>query len=218
VRRTGNPVRLPPGSTRNGIAVKREARPRLLILGGSGGSGPLNRAVPGALARLASHLPGWRVLHQAGRGAVEPVRDRYAKLGLSVEVEGFLPDLPDALSDADLAICRAGGTTLAELAATGVPAATVPFARAADDHQRRNAEVFAAAGACLLVDERADAESLDERLSTALRGLLSGPARRAAMAASMRRLAQPRAAGDVAGIVLDLAKPRPVSSAVRPAA
>jgi len=218
VRLTGNPVWLRPSLGSATTPLPGGFRPRLLVLGGSGGSGSLNRAVPDALARTASRMRGWRILHQTGRGEVEPVRVRYAKLGLHAEVAEFLFDVPGELADADLAVCRAGGTTLAELAAAGVPAVVVPFPRAADDHQGRNAQAFAAGGACLIVDEQDNAASLPERLATALAGPLSGTVRRAAMSAAIRRLSRPRAADEVAAIVLDRLGKREVRANVRPAA
>ena len=97
------------------------------------------------------------------------------------------------LSRAELVICRGGGTTLAELAAAGVPAIVCPFIRAADDHQRRNAEVFAAAGACHLVGARSSSEPLSVQLSVALSELLDDVRQRPAMAAAMLGLARPAA-------------------------
>ncbi len=221
VRLTGNPVRWPiaPGLSLGGNPKSDSRhRPRLVVLGGSGGSGPLNQVVPEALGRLVSRLGGWRILHQAGRGDFEAIRLRYARFGLKAEVVGFLPDMPQVLADADLAVCRAGGTTLAELAVAGVSAVVVPFSQAADDHQRRNAEAFAAEGACLLVDERPGAEPFAQRLATAVCGLLAGPARRAAMSRAMRRLGRPQAAAEVAEVVLPWLVGGEAGSRVRSAA
>jgi UDP-N-acetylglucosamine--N-acetylmuramyl-(pentapeptide) pyrophosphoryl-undecaprenol N-acetylglucosamine transferase len=103
---------------------------------------------------------------------------------------------------ADLVICRAGATTLAELAAAGRPAVLVPFPAATDDHQRKNAQVFADAGAAVVMDER---DLTVERLATVTRDLLADPARREAMATAMRGLARPDAARRIVDCALELA-------------
>jgi UDP-N-acetylglucosamine--N-acetylmuramyl-(pentapeptide) pyrophosphoryl-undecaprenol N-acetylglucosamine transferase len=198
VRLTGNPVRAAAAPPR------RTDCPRLLVLGGSNGSRALNESLPAALAAVGWQLDGWNVLHQAGRADAEATRRRYRGLGVEAEVAEFLADVPGALADADLAVCRSGGTTLAELAAAGVPALLVPYPHAADDHQRRNAEVFAAAGACRVVDERDGPGSLGERMATVLEELLSDASGRRVMSRAMRRLSRPEAAATVADLVLGL--------------
>jgi len=208
VRLTGNPVRnadfrsLQDFGSR--VRPARGDRPRLLVLGGSNGSRALNESLPAALAAVGRQLDGWDVLHQAGRADADATRRRYRELGVEAEVVGFLADVPGALADADLAVCRSGGTTLAELAAAGVPALLVPYLHAADDHQRRNAEVFAAAGACRVLDERGGPGSFGGRMAGVLGELLSDATRRRVMSRAMRRLGRPEAAATVADLVLGL--------------
>jgi UDP-N-acetylglucosamine--N-acetylmuramyl-(pentapeptide) pyrophosphoryl-undecaprenol N-acetylglucosamine transferase len=208
VRLTGNPVRnadfrsLQDFGSR--VRLARGDRPRLLVLGGSNGSRALNETLPAALAALGWQLDGWDVLHQAGRADADATRRRYRDLGLRAEVVGFLADVPGTLVEADLAVCRSGGTTLAELAAAGVPALLVPYPHAADDHQRRNAEVFAAVGACRVLDERGGPGSLGQRMAGELGELLSDASGRRAMSRSVRRLGRPEAAATVADLVLGL--------------
>jgi len=229
VRLTGNPVRAaaaPPRRTdwqsvpcrttgcqsvprpladSDGLAIRpTAARPRLLVLGGSGGSRALNEALPAALAALGRSADGWGIMHQAGRAGALATRERYRHFGVDAEVVEFLADLPGALMDADLAVCRSGGTTLAELAAAGVPALLVPYPHAADDHQRHNAAAFAAAGACRVVDERRGADPLAERTSRVLDELLSDASLRQDMSRAMRRLARLEAAAVVADLVLGI--------------
>ena len=189
-------------------AARREGMPparQLLILGGSGGAQSLNQHVPAALERLGSLLAGWRIVHQSGQAQFDSTRQRYAQFNLPAKVVPFVDDMPALLQATDLAICRAGGTTLAELAVAGVPAVLLPYPYAVDDHQRRNADLFAAAGACLLLDEREVSGALASRLSGTLRPLLVSAPRRQSMAAAMRRLAHPDAAWDVATLVRQLA-------------
>ena len=200
-------------------------RPRrqLVILGGSGGAQTLNETMPRALHRLRSVLPGWKIVHQAGDRGFQQTRELYRMFRIEATVVPFVSETPGGsgqtgmscllgrtgmsalLAESDLAVCRAGGTTLAELAAAGVPAVLLPYPHAADDHQRKNAEALAAAGACLMIDERECPDSLDRRLADAIGGLAADPAKRSAMAAAMHRLARPNAARDVADRILEIA-------------
>jgi UDP-N-acetylglucosamine--N-acetylmuramyl-(pentapeptide) pyrophosphoryl-undecaprenol N-acetylglucosamine transferase len=199
---TGNPIRR---GFRGPALPGRPARPQLLVLGGSGGSHCLNHGVPLALARLGDRLAGWEILHQAGPSEAPATRALYDRLRVAATVADFLDDMPTALAGATLAVSRAGGSTLAEMAACGVPAVLVPFARAARDHQRRNAEVFAAAGGAVVVDEEIGPGSLADRLAAALAGLVADHAGRQRMSAAMGRLARPGAAESVAWLVRSLA-------------
>ena len=128
----------------------------------------------------------------------------YEKLGLRAVVRAFVADLPALLPASHLAVCRAGGTTLAEIAAAGLPAVLLPYPHAADDHQRKNAEVFVAAGGAALLDEREVPDRLDDPLAALLAALATRPERRAAMAAAMRGMSRPQAAADVAALVWSL--------------
>lgn len=168
----------------------------LYITGGSLGAAALNQAVPHALRRVLPLLRRWRIVHQTGTADEQATRRRYAEAGISATVAAFV-DPPPALAENDLAICRAGGLTLAELAATGTPAIIVPYPHACDDHQRHNAAAYIAAGACRGLEQT----TLADTLPAALRGILSDADRRAAMSAAMRTLARPRAAADIAELV-----------------
>jgi UDP-N-acetylglucosamine--N-acetylmuramyl-(pentapeptide) pyrophosphoryl-undecaprenol N-acetylglucosamine transferase len=150
VRVTGNPVRQVGPWPARASSDKR----RLLVLGGSQGSESLNTAVPRALARLQPELARWSILHQAGEAGVTAVTHLYAEFGLAAHVTPFVENLPYVMAHCHLAISRAGGTTLAELAAAGLPAMLVPYPSASDDHQRCNAEVYASRGGCRIVDGR----------------------------------------------------------------
>ena len=199
---TGNPVRVAHRKPRSANSEKL-----LLILGGSGGARELNEHVPSALAQCRASLAGWSVVHQCGASAVETTRAAYDHVGVPAEIQPFVIDLLSLVSRADLAVCRGGGTTLAELAAAEVPAIVCPWAGAADDHQLRNAEVFLSLGACRLIDTRETASALDARLAEALGELMSNESARRDMALAMRRLANPTAALLVAEVIRETISP-----------
>ena len=205
VRATGNPIRpgfarRPDAGSARGNGEKPAGR-QLVILGGSAGASALNENVPPALSRIRPRLEGWRVLHQSGTAQFEVTRQRYRDLGLPAAVVPFVEDMAGLLSGSHVAVSRAGGTTLAELAAAGVPAVLVPYPHAADDHQRINAEAFASEGGCLVLDERECPGKLDQALAEVLSGLVTNPETAARMAASMRRIARPDAARHAAELI-----------------
>ena len=148
---TGNPVR--PEFFDHAPAAPPDGPPRVLIFGGSQGAHAINMAMVEAAPRLAAHPGGLAVTHQTGERDLERVRDGYRRAGLAARVEPFLFAMDREMKAADLVICRAGATTLAELTAAGTPAVLVPLPTAADDHQRKNAEVLAAAGAAELLEQ-----------------------------------------------------------------
>ncbi len=192
---TGNPVRAEftsIGPSPNG------ARLALLVFGGSRGARSINRAMVAALPRLAAMTPPPRVVHQTGPEEHHSVAGAYAEHpGLDADVRPFLDDMPVRLADADLVVCRAGATTLAELAAAGRPAILVPFPFAADDHQRANAEAVRDAGAALMIEDR----NLDgARCAAEIAALASDRPRRLGMAAAARTLARPDAARRIADV------------------
>jgi UDP-N-acetylglucosamine--N-acetylmuramyl-(pentapeptide) pyrophosphoryl-undecaprenol N-acetylglucosamine transferase len=206
LRVTGNPIRRirPSSGSLRGRTAASSAADRdgqLLVLGGSRGARSLNENVPRAVYKAADRMAGWQILHQSGEADLSATRQLYHKLGVRAVVRPFVVDLPGALAASDLAVCRAGGTTLAELAAAGLPAILLPYPQAADDHQRKNADVFVQAGGALLLDERDLPGRPDDHLAEALASLAVQSDRRAFMAAAMHSLARPRAAADVAALV-----------------
>ncbi len=206
VRVTGNPIRtqfVSAYSTAMQSRLEDHGRPRrLLVLGGSGGSKMLNEQVPLALYKAGTALEGWRIIHQTGERNAPATRALYQKLGLRATVGSFINNMAGMLLNCDLAITRAGGTTLAELAACGVPTLLVPFPRAADDHQRKNADVFSSAGAARTLDEREIAGRFDNALAAHVVELVTHSALRLRMAQAMLRLARPTAAAEVATAIL----------------
>ncbi len=180
----GNPVRadiaaLPAPALR---FAERGAASRLLVLGGSQGAQRLNAVVPQALARVAPENRPW-IRHQTGERGVEAARSAYAEARVEAEVLPFIDDMAAAYAWADLAVCRAGAMTVAELQAAGVGAIFVPFPMATDDHQTKNAEVMVRSGAAQLIQER---DLTPERLGAAISALVSDRARLLNMAEAAR--------------------------------
>jgi UDP-N-acetylglucosamine--N-acetylmuramyl-(pentapeptide) pyrophosphoryl-undecaprenol N-acetylglucosamine transferase len=176
----------------------------LLVFGGSMGARALNQAMPRIASVLLNALPRLTILHQAGAKHVETTQAAYAASGADPsrwEVRAFLDDMPARFADADLILCRSG-SSVAELAAAGKPSLLVPFPFAADDHQHKNALIFAEAGAAVLVPE---SELTDERLMTGLIGLMSDPERLREMGARARTLAHSDALQRIAIMALRLA-------------
>jgi UDP-N-acetylglucosamine--N-acetylmuramyl-(pentapeptide) pyrophosphoryl-undecaprenol N-acetylglucosamine transferase len=199
---TGNPVRPeffdPMPATPGGP-------PRILIFGGSQGAHAINVAMVEAAPRLAAYPGGLAITHQTGERDLEFVRDGYRRAGLEGRVEPFLFAMDREMKAADLVICRAGATTLAELTAAGRPSVLVPLPTAADDHQRKNAEVLAAAGAAELLEQR---QMTGDRLAGCITRLAADSARRHAMSEAALRLAKPDAARAIVDRALQLLEAR----------
>ena len=201
MRVTGNPLRrefLDGSAGARYLSDRAIGKQTLIVLGGSGGSQTLNEQVPLALYKSGASLIHWQVVHQAGPRDQARTAHLYRKLGIHATVLPFIENMPLVLRASHLAVSRAGGTTLAELAASGVPAILLPFPHASDDHQRKNAEVFAAAGAAKALDERALVGRLDNHLAVAIGELAGAPRVRVRMAQAMTRLARPDATRRVA--------------------
>jgi len=150
----GNPVRadiaaIPPPAQR---FAGREPRARLLVFGGSQGARRLNEVLPQALARLAPDTVP-QVRHQTGERGLQATRSAYEQTRIDAEVLPFIDDMAKAYAWADLAVCRAGAMTVAELQAAGLGAVFIPLPIATDDHQTKNAEVMVRDGAARLIPE-----------------------------------------------------------------
>jgi UDP-N-acetylglucosamine--N-acetylmuramyl-(pentapeptide) pyrophosphoryl-undecaprenol N-acetylglucosamine transferase len=179
---------------------------RLLVFGGSQGARIFNQNLPKIIAELLHATPGLTVLHQSGAREVDQTRAAFASTGADPtrwRVEPFLDDMPARFAEAHLVMARSGASSVAELAAAGKPSLLVPFAAAADEHQKRNAEAMVAAGASLMLEE----PDLDVpgRLLNAIAALLTHPARLAAMSAAARTQAHPDAAYRIADRLARLA-------------
>ncbi len=125
---------------------------QLLVVGGSLGARALNSAVPKALALIpAAQRPS--VVHQSGEKQIDELRANYAAAGVTAELTPFITDTAAAYAAADLVLCRAGASTVTELAAVGAAAVFVPFPSAVDDHQTFNARVLVDQGAGWLMPQ-----------------------------------------------------------------
>lgn len=215
VRVTGNPIRSPftaatplTGSARSA----RSARNRqLLVLGGSNGSRTLNEQVPRAIYKSRTALKGWNIVHQTGERNAGAVRELYRKFGVNATISTFFDDVPRLLTDTDLVVSRAGGTTIAELTAMGIPAILVPYEKASDNHQFFNAQVIHNAGAATLIDARTVKRRLDDQLAETISHLARHEMLRARMATQARGLAHPTAARAVARTIRETLRSRQLS-------
>jgi UDP-N-acetylglucosamine--N-acetylmuramyl-(pentapeptide) pyrophosphoryl-undecaprenol N-acetylglucosamine transferase len=191
---TGNPVR---GGFAK-LAPKWHVPPlTLLAFGGSQGARIINKTLAAALPLL----PGRdqvRIVHQTGPASLEEAAAAYKAAGREAEVLAFLDDMQARFAQADLVLCRSGATTAAELTAAGKASVLVPFALAADDHQRSNARALEAAGAARMIEEK---DLTPERLAAVLTELLGDTARLTAMEEAARKLARPDAAARVADLL-----------------
>ena len=198
---TGNPVR--PEITAIAAPESRYAGRsgplRVLVVGGSLGAKALNDVVPRALALLT----GERLLltHQSGAQHVESLRQAYSAAGVPAATPAFIEDMAAAYAEADLVVCRAGATTVAEIAAAGVASILVPYPHAVDDHQTANARFLADAGAAVLAPQ-------SELTAARLAGLIAGfdRARLCEMAKRARSLGRPDATEAVAKVCVELAQ------------
>jgi UDP-N-acetylglucosamine--N-acetylmuramyl-(pentapeptide) pyrophosphoryl-undecaprenol N-acetylglucosamine transferase len=209
---TGNPVQQRihdldrvglrgPSRERLGLAVDR---PTLLVFGGSQGARSINAAVVSAVA--AWQQLGVQVLHLTGTRDYDDAVVRWQEAGVDpaaagsdVRVVPFLADMSAAYASADVVLCRAGATTIAELTVLGIPSILVPYPHATADHQQSNADALVAVGAAVVI---ADQDLDAERLVDALRPLITEPARAGAMSYAARAWGRPHAASAVASLVV----------------
>jgi UDP-N-acetylglucosamine--N-acetylmuramyl-(pentapeptide) pyrophosphoryl-undecaprenol N-acetylglucosamine transferase len=158
-----------------------------------------------AAAMLASSGASIRLAHQTGERDLEMVRAGYQAAGLVADVEPFFYDMGRRVGAADMIVCRAGATTIAEITAAGKPAILIPLPTATDDHQRRNAEAMVAADAAeMLLQTDATGAALAARIVA----LAGNAGRRAMLAAGARSMARPDAARAIVDRVLELAGAR----------
>ncbi len=194
---TGNPVRQ--------LAGQGQPEPghfTIFAFGGSQGAHSINRAAVDAVRALRGQLQGLRVLHQSGEADMVWVEKQYREMQVDAEVHAFVHDMGRAYGCADVVVCRAGATTLAEITTLGKAAILVPYPFAADDHQRANADSLVSRGAAELI---ADADLNGEVLAKRVIALASDPDRRARMAAAASALATPDAAPHVLRICSQIA-------------
>ena len=184
-----------------------EKSPHLLIFGGSQGARIFNQLIPPLVPQLLEAVPGLTILHQAGARHAETTRAAYDATGADParwRVEAFLENMADQFAAANLVMARSGASTVAELAAAGKPSLLIPFAAAADDHQRSNAEVMVNARAAVMIQE--NQLQPPELLRDTLIDLLKDPARLRLMSQQASTQAYPKAAERIAEILLSLVR------------
>jgi UDP-N-acetylglucosamine--N-acetylmuramyl-(pentapeptide) pyrophosphoryl-undecaprenol N-acetylglucosamine transferase len=197
----GNPVRTEIAALSDPAErlAQRTGPLRLLVIGGSLGAAALNSIVPEALAALPPALRP-EVRHQAGGKHLEALQANYAQAGVNADCLAFIDDMAAAYAWADVVLCRAGASTVAEIAAGGIAAGFVPFPHAVDDHQTANARFLSdQEAAWLLPQAQLSAESLAQWLADLTREALIARAHRA------RQLAKTAAANEVAAVMEGLA-------------
>lgn len=197
---TGNPVRT---EFEKIGGIPGDETLSVLVFGGSRGAHSINLAVVEALREIGNISPTPLIVHQTGVEDEVEVKAAYESSYPAgrFEVHRFLDDMPHRLERADLVICRAGASTLSELAAAGRPAVLVPYPHAADDHQRHNAEAVASAGGAVVIPDG----ELDGTAIAATVKMLAGDRERLnRMAEAARELAAPGAAGRIADVLDEL--------------
>jgi UDP-N-acetylglucosamine--N-acetylmuramyl-(pentapeptide) pyrophosphoryl-undecaprenol N-acetylglucosamine transferase len=182
--------------------------PRLFVFGGSQGARAINEAVLEALPALLEALPELEIWHQTGKADHERIEAGYREAGLSPDrarVVPFIKDMAEPYGWCDLVLCRAGATSLSELAAVGCPALLVPFPHAADNHQEHNARSLVDRGAAVMVLE---SELAPRGLVGHLTELIGDPDRLRQMREAMLAAARPDAAAAILAELHTLARPR----------
>jgi UDP-N-acetylglucosamine--N-acetylmuramyl-(pentapeptide) pyrophosphoryl-undecaprenol N-acetylglucosamine transferase len=199
-RITGNPVRADflAGKTED---PGEERRFTVLVFGGSQGAQTINRRVGEALADLTPLKDRLRFIHQSGEKDREAVAGAYRERGFSAEVFPFILEMAAACRSADLLVCRAGATSIAEITACGKASILIPFPFAAGDHQTQNARILSAAGAAEMIPEN---ELSGRRLAEAIGRLYRDPAAVRKMENASASLGNRSAAADIVDGCLEL--------------
>ena len=191
VRITGNPVR----TAIEDVAKTRPDGPSMpftvFIFGGSQGAIGINSLMIDSLPMLKSRIGELAIVHQTGERDFERVRDGYTQAGVPARVEKFIYEMPEMYANASLIVCRAGSSTLSEIAAVGRASVLIPFPQASDNHQEYNARVFSDAGAAVLLLQQS---SKGADLAQVIIDLLDHPEKRRKMEVRVRDFHKAQAA------------------------
>jgi len=199
---TGNPLRkeifqeVQPGPVKQKVTDTF----KLLVFGGSAGAHSINMAMIEALPLLHGVSRQLSIIHQTGDKDLNEVKEAYCKEGFTAATHPFIHNMAEAYHWADLVICRAGATTLAEITACGKPCIFIPFPYATDDHQRKNAEALVEKGAGFMLLNR---ELTGESLANMVLELMANPERLKCAGERACRLARPDAARVIVDAMLD---------------
>jgi UDP-N-acetylglucosamine--N-acetylmuramyl-(pentapeptide) pyrophosphoryl-undecaprenol N-acetylglucosamine transferase len=197
---SGNPVRAAFAAGRSKAKEKKDFW-QLLIFGGSQGAEAINKAVINMLPQLQNMKNKVRVVHQTGARQFEKVKKTYKQFGIQVKVLPFIVDMAGAYAAADLIICRAGATSLAEITAAGKAAILIPYPWAANDHQTKNAQAMAKASAAVLIKEN---ELTSSRLFGVVKNLLNNEKKLEDMKEKSAQLGNINAAGNIVDACMEL--------------
>jgi UDP-N-acetylglucosamine--N-acetylmuramyl-(pentapeptide) pyrophosphoryl-undecaprenol N-acetylglucosamine transferase len=203
VTATGTPVRpqFQPGDAAVCRAFFRldPGRPTILVMGGSQGASGINDLVLSALPSLGARAAAWQWLHLTGPNDVEKMKAAYDARGFKVAVKPFLAEMDLALGAATITVSRAGASSLAEIAAMRLPSLLVPYPAAADNHQFYNAQAFETTGAARLLEQK---NATPEKVAALLRELVEDAAARAKIQTALAQWHAPKAAEQIADIML----------------
>ncbi|MDX9745077.1 MAG: undecaprenyldiphospho-muramoylpentapeptide beta-N-acetylglucosaminyltransferase [Syntrophales bacterium] len=197
---TGNPIRA--AFTSATINATRDDRKfNLLVFGGSQGAQAINQAVLASLDKLEPIRETLRIIHQTGVHEVEAVTKIYKERGYDADIHPFIMDMPKVYGQANLLVCRAGATSIAEMTASGRAAILIPYPYATNDHQTKNAEVLVQAGAAVLLPEtRLSGETLGETILS----LYRNPDSISRMEVRANQLAKRNAAAEIVDVCVSL--------------
>jgi UDP-N-acetylglucosamine--N-acetylmuramyl-(pentapeptide) pyrophosphoryl-undecaprenol N-acetylglucosamine transferase len=198
---SGNPVRKVFAAIRSREQGEKPYR-QLLIFGGSQGAAAINQNVIAMMPKLQKMKDKLRVLHQTGDREVEMVKQAYEKYGLEAQVTPFIVNMAEAYTAADLIICRSGATSLAEITAAGKAAILIPYPFAANDHQKKNAQVLASAGAAVMINEN---ELTGQKLFDVINDLLTDKQKLRRMEEASVKLGNIKAAAKIVDACMELA-------------
>jgi UDP-N-acetylglucosamine--N-acetylmuramyl-(pentapeptide) pyrophosphoryl-undecaprenol N-acetylglucosamine transferase len=198
---SGNPVRKVFAILRAQVREEKQYR-QLLIFGGSQGAAAINKIIIAMMPQLQKMKDELRVLHQAGDRDVEMMKKAYEQFGLTAEVMPFIVNMADAYAASDLIICRAGATSLAEITAAGKAAILIPYPFAANDHQTKNAQVLASAGAAIMINEN---ELTAQKLFDVINKLLTDKQRLGQMEEASAKMGNIKAAAKIVDACMELA-------------
>ena len=196
----GNPVRADL-LTGDSTTTNNDKHPHLLVFGGSQGAHAINEAVQEAVPRLLEALPTLTITHQTGEADQWDIQKAYKETDGRATAVAFINNMGDAYRAADLVLCRAGATSVAELTALGKPSLLVPYPHAAHDHQTANAQAVHEAGAGVLITQT---ELTPDTIVQQVTTLLSDDKQLAQMAQAATALGRPHAAQQIAAACIDM--------------
>ena len=197
---SGNPVRAAFAGVRSRQKLEKDFR-QLLIFGGSQGAKAINKSVVEMLPQLQRMKNKVRILHQTGAMEVESIREAYGRYGIKANVTEFIVDMAEAYRQADLIICRAGATSLAEITAAGKVPILIPFPWATNDHQTKNAEALADKDAAIMIKEK---DLSGNKLFEVVDGLLSNQKKLQLMEENSAKIGNINAAANIVDACLKL--------------